>query len=148
MKKLLFAAALALCSFAAFAQATPTVYSMNTHAVGDTAKGATTLKQSKKVASKCAITIQADATRLTDTVTVTLSVWGSTDGVTYAPWPGADSITATLSATNTILPKMWFLSTPAATSQVYYYEVHARCASNTTNAASKTIVKSRLFTYY
>lgn len=148
MKRMLLAACLILASASAtLAQDVPVVYSMNTHAVGDTVLGATTMLNSKKVTDKKSITVEATATRVTDTITVTLSVWGSVDGITYAPWPGADSLTTTLLAANTPVSKMWFLSVPPATSQVQFYQVRARCASNTTNASSKAAIRSRIYCY-
>lgn len=146
MKKFLFAALLLCTTFAVFGQDYPTLYNMNTVSAGDTARGALTKIQTKKVTGTSAITIATDAYRLTDTMTVTASVWATLDGVKYEPFPGADSVTVTLSASQE-LHKMWFLSQLPITNQVAGYQIRYRAASNTTNATSKAIVSSRLYTY-
>lgn len=149
MKKIILFALIGLCSFRLSAQIEQTpaellIMGTSTGAQQDTAKSNTTKLQTKMVESKKGITIQYSLTHATDTVTGYVSVWGSIDGVTFCPYPGADSVAIT--ATGNI-NKLWFLAQPPTTNPIRVFQVRTRCPSNTTNASSKAYIKTNIWLY-
>ena len=110
----------------------------------DTAKQLVTKTQTATVGSKKGLTVQYWFQKLTDTCTGYVSIWGSVDGTTYAPWPSADS--QAITATNDV-KKLWFLATDASKNPIQYIQVRTRLATNTTTATAKGKVTTYGWTY-
>jgi len=145
MKKILFCALLCLSAalISTTAHAENVVSTVGT--VTDTAKGNTTKTQTVFVGTADnGITIHYFLDHLTDSITGYASVWGSLDGVKYAPYPGIDSVAISAAVD---VSKLWFINTYANRNPVKYIQIKTRCASNTTNATSKAKLTTKVLPY-
>lgn len=111
----------------------------------DTAKPNTTKNQTIKLTDPSkGITVQYWLQSVADSITGYASVWASIDNITYAPYPGADSVALVAHADT---KKLWFLSTHQNLNPVKYVQVRTRCPSNTTNATGKAKLNTKLSQY-
>lgn len=148
MKQFLSIALLGLAVLTFAPPATNTASGQTVSIVGtrtDTAKSNTTKTQKVFVGNNSqGITLSYNLHHLTDTITGYVSVWGSVDDSTYAPYPGLDSVA--IAAVGDV-SKLWFVNTKASPNPVKYIKIYTRCPSNTTNATSKAKVTSKVLPY-
>jgi hypothetical protein len=146
MKKLLFALiAVSVCAFSDSACAQTINKESRVFQVGtstDTAFGNSTKYQRSTISPGGTISLQYKLEQINDSCAGYASVWCSIDGITYCPWPGADSVQITVGVD---VRKMWFLATSSATNQVKFLEVRTRLTS--TYTVGKAKVKTKVFPF-
>lgn len=108
----------------------------------DTAFGNSTKHQIAQVSRGGGLTVSYYIDQINDSCAGYVSVWGSTDGVDYFPYPGADSVAITVGVD---FKKGWFLSTFATKNPVKFLDVRTRLTS--TYTVGKAKVRTRVYPY-
>ena len=110
--------------------------------LSDTAFGNTTKCQTSPVSPGGGVTVQYWLDQINDSCAGYASVWGSIDNVTFAPWPGADSVAITVGVD---IKKLWFLRNYSEKNPVKYVQVRTRLTTSYTVGKAK--VKTKVFPY-
>lgn len=143
MKKILFLllAAGAMLSTPANAQSTDSKGNFIVGTVHDTAFGNAT-KHQISTAGFDGTTVSYWLDQINDSCAGYVSVWGSIDGTTYGPYPGADSVAITVGVD---VKKLWFLNTHLAKSPVRFIDIRTRLT--TSYSVGKAKVTTKLYSY-
>lgn len=118
------------------------VFSAGSKTIVDTAFGNTTKHQISPVSPGGGVTVQYWMDQINDSCAGAVSVWGSIDNITYAPYPGADSVAVTAGVD---IKKLWFLSKFNEKNPVKYIDIRTRLTS--TYTVGKAKVRTKVYTY-